>query len=289
MSQKSLVLPRTPGPVAPAPITSGAAMRDPNQAAGEVFLERPGQQSSPTGLGIVRQELLTQLGANCPPDQYLVRVAARTVSFEAAQGLPTATRQDILNGQRHAPHQVRLEYSDGSGLDQEVDLDVGPGFAMSMWAASVRVYLLLDSSTFVVPTPGVTASKVGPTGAVVDTWLNVSINRTSYYPTRSLWQLTDSKAIAMATQGFFAIPPRAQYVRVFQAEAEDAGGNPIPAPAPAQWHFQEQSGMDVGFLPWIPGRRMTDRVRIPGHAARIISDRVDEDDRHFSAVFEIEL
>lgn len=285
---------RHPGPVAWGPRTghqnigaprgSGARGYNPYQYSGVIFAQRSDATSNTLGLGISGRRLITQATPStrspeiCTECRYwTAQVVSHARSQDAADPLPSRAELQQL-GTRGTELQVLLEYSDGSGQRQEIQLDAGPGFGMTFWGSAPKVWLLLDSAMAVYDTPG--GPSILPAGTLTNNIIEATLQCGQNYAMRALWQVTNSQEIPADTNANFPVPPRAQYVRVTQGSA----GPPI-----ATLDFRARSGLSVGTYSFDPGLRNGPRMRIPGNTFSMFTVASVNDARNVSAIFEVEL
>lgn len=268
-----------------APLGSAVVDRDyvPYQAVGHQRFERneaDPQIGFPTGI-----QNLARQGAACEPTQWEVSVVPRSLTVLSINGgAPTTVPTEAVvgaDGIRFANLQVRISYSDGSNALQQIDLDVGPGFAFGFFGTAVQVDVLLDPRTLPLP-----ASLVGGLSRfstpVSFVNLDASIQRVRSFSSRAIFQFTQTLTVPATQNGVFPRPPLSQTVEVFQTAAG-------PAETSLIMQTPVGAGVEVGELFFEPGLRRTGRHRIPGGCAQLQTRNTAAlDERRFSAVWGIE-
>lgn len=241
-----------------------------------------------------RHNLLNDAGVGCERSQYVVSVSAIETTTPLASRpdpVPVLTRQQVLNSGRGLSQlQLLVQWSLGAGRDNQLELDIGAGFQMSLPATRIQVALITpDGSIDLDGRQGQEIAPPFPVDPITDdeTALNqclvwATVNRTITYSSFAEWQLTRGLFVPAGETVLLSIPQGADFVEVFEIStpaAPTAFLNFVTDPTPPV--------LDVGQLSFLTNRpRSTGRVRIPGTAVAIQSGTVNElFDRFFSVIF----
>lgn len=238
--------------------------------------------------------LLNDAGVGCERSQYVVSVSAiettRTGNFV---GQPILTRQQVMNAPGAvglSQLQLLVQWSLGAGRDNQLLLDVGAGFQMSLPATRIQVALVLPNGAINLdgregqPIPLPPPDPV--TGSTDTAWneclIWATVNRTGTYASIAEWQVTRGLFVPAEAVGLIPIPQGADFVEIFETSNVAAATtffNFVTDPMPAS--------ADVGQLSFLTNRpRSTGRVRIPGTAKAIQSGPANlVAARLFSAIF----
>lgn len=237
--------------------------------------------------------LLNDAGVGCERSQYVVSVSAGEQRFPApfiGPDFAIPSRQDVLNrGPGLSQLQVLVQWSLGAARNNQLELDIGAGFQLSLPARSLQMGLILPDGAFDIdgrvgqqiplgPVDPITGAQTAFHAALV--WGEVS--RMGTYSSTPEWQLTRGLFVPATQTVTVDVPVGADFVEVFQLTSP-AGATPflrfVTAPQPTP--------QDVGQFSFdTTSPRYTGRVRIPGQADAIDSGPVDNlNDRFFSVVF----
>jgi hypothetical protein len=271
--------PKTDSPERPLELANGTLLA---QRATNIGINGNFVRDTTHARGLTGERMIVEYPRLSGPCHWVATVTAWSIPSNVAD--PTPSEDAIVAArQRHSVMQVRLDYSDGTPLEQKIPLDIGPGWQLSFFGAAPRIFLLLDDITAVYQTPGGSSPLSGlgeatlQSSAIVGTLAPTPESRASQRP---LWQLTDGFQVDANTARVLPVPPRVQYVRVYQNS-----GTPLTT----AFDFQTPQGQTVGALDFVAGQRFTERTRIPGGASQISTGPTIANDRIFSVVWEIEL
>jgi len=235
------------------------------------------------------EPLLVDAGAGWEPSQYTVSVSAiEIVRPEPFAGTPIPTRQDVLNtGQGVSQLQCKIEWSLGAGRDNQMFLDVGAGFELSLPASRVQISALLPAGAIdqdqaqgqLIP-----AAPPDPvTGGLAPAWNSVliwgTVNRTGRYSGFSDWQLTRGAAIAANGAGQITIPQGADFVELYETFTPNA-------PVFVTFNMEGLGTPVIARLSYLTNQPFyTGRVRIPGNARFILIPAGNPAARLVTAIF----
>ena len=266
------------GQPTPGPRGSGArgSSVDWRQHVGRIIAQRSDSDANTLGLGITGLRRITGAAQAeaCRCRWWTLTVTAVTDAGIGGTNVPT--EQSVMTaGVRHSPLQVVLQFSDGSGIEQRIPLDIGPGFVVRFYGSAPQVYLALDQGVFVVTAAG--GPSPIPAGSLITSYVYASLECTECYgPTD--WQVTAIHSIlAEATTSIF-VPPRAKTVQIWQGDS---------GPPPTVAYMLQWGGGTAGVYEF--SGRSGPRVRIPGTVRILRIPLIFNATRIMSAVFEVQL